>query len=374
MAAVRPLEIVIHTLGLPISGEDPVGLALGGSETAVVSMARALARRGHRASVASVRDTTARVDGVDYLPTVALVEHLRDRPCDLFLSCRHHDVLNQPIAARMVGLWYHDHVDAYRSGDPLHARSKASFSLFLSRFHLEGFERQIRGLAPYAEITSNGVDFEAVRAVLAGASAPGPLRFAYASRPERGLAYLLREVWPGIRARHPDAELLISTYDMPRSSTIELTRHYALCDHLVRETPGVVVLGSLPRREFWRRLVECRALLYPTSFHEVSCMVALEAQALGVPVVTTDAFALTETVACRETRVAGRGGVASTCRRFSTPSAVWSTTRRSSPSRVTPGRDTCGPTPIRGTRSPRRGKRCLRTALPADSSGTRQES
>ena len=34
-------------------------------------------------------------------------------------------------------------------------------------------------------------------------------------------------------------------------------------------------------------------------------MVALEAQALGVPVVTTDAFALTETVACRETRIAG---------------------------------------------------------------------
>jgi glycosyltransferase involved in cell wall biosynthesis len=35
-------------------------------------------------------------------------------------------------------------------------------------------------------------------------------------------------------------------------------------------------------------------------------MVALEAQALGVPVVTTDAFALTETVACRDTRVSGR--------------------------------------------------------------------
>jgi glycosyltransferase involved in cell wall biosynthesis len=303
--AAHPLEIVIHTLGLPISGEDPVGLALGGSETAVVSMARALARRGHQVSVASVRDTTDRVAGVDYLPNVALAEHLRDRPCDLFLSCRHHDVLNQPIAARMVGLWYHDHVDAYGSGDPLHARSKASFSLFLSRFHLEGFERRVRGLAPYAEVTSNGVDFEAVGAVPAGAPASRPLRFAYASRPERGLDYLLREVWPGIRARYPHAELLLSTYDVAGSKNSELTRHYALCDHLARETPGVVVLGSLPRREFWRRLVECRALLYPTSFPEVSCMVALEAQALGVPVVTTDAFALAETVACRDTRVAG---------------------------------------------------------------------
>lgn len=273
-----------------------------------MSMARALTHRGHRVRVASGRDTADRVAGVDYLPNADLAARLRDQPCDLFLSCRHHQILNQPIAARMVGLWYHDHVDAYGPDDLLRARSRASFSLFLSRFHLESFERRIRGLAPYAEVTSNGVDFEAVDAVRAGASAAPPLLFAYASRPERGLDYLLREVWPGIRARYPQAELLISTYDAPRPRTSALARHYALCDHLTQVTPGVVVLGSLTRREFWRRLVECRALLYPTSFPEVSCMVALEAQALGVPVVTTDAFGLTETVACRDTRLSGRWG------------------------------------------------------------------
>lgn len=308
MADVYPLEIVIHALGLPISGEDPVGLALGGSETAVVSMSRALARRGHGVRVAGVRTTSERVAGVDYVPNATLADQLRDRPCDLFLSCRHHDILNQPITARMVGLWYHDHADAYRGDDLLRARSRASFSLFLSRFHREGFERRIRGLAPYAEVTSNGVDFEAVDAVLAARSADRPLTFAYASRPERGLDYLLREVWPGIRARYPDAELLISTYDAPPPTTSELARHYALCDHLARTTPGVMMLGTLPRREFWRRLVECRALLYPTSFPEVSCMVALEAQALGVPVVTTDAFGLSETVACQDTRVGAPWG------------------------------------------------------------------
>ena len=271
-------------------------------------MARALARRGHQVKVAGDRKTAEHVAGVDYVPNATLADDLRRRPCDLFLSCRHHDVLNQPIAARMVGLWYHDHVDAYRGGDPLRARSRASFSLFLSRYHLEGFERRIRGLAPYAEVTSNGVDFEAVDAVLASRSTDRPLTFAYASRPERGLDYLLREVWPGIRARYPEAELLISTYEGPPPTASELARHYALCDHLARETPGVVVLGTLPRREFWRRLAECRALLYPASFPEVSCMVALEAQALGVPVVTTDAFALSETVACRDTRIAGPCG------------------------------------------------------------------
>jgi glycosyltransferase involved in cell wall biosynthesis len=308
MAAVYPLEIAIHTRGLPISGEDPVGLPLGGSETAVVSMACARARRGHRVRVACVRQSPGRVDGVDYLPNAALAESLGQRPCDLFLSCRHHDILNQPIAARMVGLWYHDHADAYGPADLLRARSRASFSLFLSRFHLESFEQRVRGLAPYAEVTSNGVDFDAVDAVLARAPEGHPHAFAYASRPERGLDYLLREIWPGVRARYPDAQLLISSYDAAPPGADELARHYALCDHLIRESPGAVALGPLPRQEFWRRLAGCRALLYPTSFPEVSCMVALEAQALGVPVVTTDAFALAETVASRDTRVAGPWG------------------------------------------------------------------
>ena len=49
-------------------------------------------------------------------------------------------------------------------------------------------------------------------------------------------------------------------------------------------------------------------MLYPCTFPEISCIAALEAQALGAPILTTDGFALSETVSAGELRVPGRPG------------------------------------------------------------------
>ena len=72
---------------------------------------------------------------------------------------------------------------------------------------------------------------------------------------------------------------------------------------LIRNQPGVRSLGSLHRRRFWEEMAKCTAVLYPTDTPEVNCMIALEAQALGVPMVTTDDFALRETLGFKPTRV-----------------------------------------------------------------------
>ena len=171
-------------------------------ETAVVSMARALARRGHQVRIAGARTATERMAGVDYVPNTTLASDLRDRPCDLFLSCRHHDVLNQPITARMVGLWYHDHADAH-PGDQLRSIARL-FLIVPEPVSPRRIREAIRGLAPYAEVTSNGVDFEAVNAVLAGRSTNAAvhlrLRVPTRARPRlpaaRGLAGHPRAVSP----------------------------------------------------------------------------------------------------------------------------------------------------------------------------------
>ena len=47
-------------------------------------------------------------------------------------------------------------------------------------------------------------------------------------------------------------------------------------------------------------------MLYPCSFPEISCLAALEAQAAGAAILTTDGFALSETVAVPEFKVKGR--------------------------------------------------------------------
>lgn len=301
-----PLEILMaHPGGLAIQGDDPVELSLGGSETAVVSMARALSRLGHRVSVYCVTGEPHECGGVEYLPAAQLETVRAGRESDLLIAVRFSDVLRTPVAARMYGLWYHDMPTPQNLPSMRPVLARATFSLFLSRFHLGAYESHFPGLARHAMVTTNGIDFEALDAVRAEAPRDGSRpRFLYASRPERGLAVLLAEIWPRLKHRLPEAELLISTYSLGGLMVPPpLQEHYRLCDELIRRADGVHKIGPLTRREFWRELGQATAVLYPTDFPEVSCMVALEAQATGTPIVTTGRFALAETVGCRETLV-----------------------------------------------------------------------
>lgn len=281
-------------------------------------MARALARLGHAVTVYCRIGESRRAAGVDYVPHGECRSHLENRGCNVFLSCRHHQVLARTLRADMIGLWNHDMPDPLFENMPRRALSKAAFSFFLSRFHRDEYEKYVPGISGYTALTTNGVDFRALGEISEG-HPPDPAgpRFIYASRPERGLAVLLAKIWPAVRERFPEAQLLVTSYDLGSAALAESTRrHYELCDQLLVRTPGVRRLGHLTRRRFWTEMASCRAVLYPTDWPEVSCMVALEAQAMGVPIVTTDAFALHETVAFRETRIPEPWGSSEYVERF----------------------------------------------------------
>lgn len=304
------MNIAIYTSGLAITGEDPVGLSLGGSETAVVSMARALARLDHRVTVFCNTGGDREVAGVRYLPAGELPSH-PGPGWDVFLSARFHAVLAGGAPARIAVMWHHDPpceevVESVRRALPA-----AAFSFFLSRFQLGEYERWLPGISGSAVLTTNGVDFSAAETI---AREPGALRFVYASRPPCGLELLLREIWPRLRERYPQAELRVTSYDMSslpdRERLARAARERERHDELIRSRPGVRRIGPLTRRELWREMARATAVLYPASVPEVSCMVALETQALGVPIVTTAGYALRETVRFQETLVPGAWGSA----------------------------------------------------------------
>ncbi|MEA2564099.1 MAG: glycogen synthase [Acidobacteriota bacterium] len=301
-----PLEILIHTLGLPIRGDDPVDLSLGGSESAVLSMAHALSRLGHRVSVSCRTEERRESGGIELIPAERLVEHRKGTRCDLFLAAREVPSLLEPVAARMYGTWHHDAANEERVRLIRPGFARASFCLFLSRFQQEGYEAFLPGLSRLAHLTTNGVDFGALEPIRKKAAALGGSRprFFYASRPERGLDVLLGEIWPVLKSRLPEAELLVSSYSMEDLPLHDRHREtIRRCDELIRRSPDVHPIGPLTRRAFWRELADCTAVLYPTDVPEVCCMVALEAQALGIPIVTTGRFGLRETVGFHETLV-----------------------------------------------------------------------
>jgi glycosyltransferase involved in cell wall biosynthesis len=133
-------------------------------------------------------------------------------------------------------------------------------------------------------ITRNGVDLN----LFAQEVPRDRYKLVYASRPDRGLEVMLN-LWPYIRADVPDARLHIFTYRLPDDSE-DLPIAASL------DQPGIVVGGSLSKRDLAHELLSARLLTYPATFKETSCMAAIEAMAAGTPVVTSSLAAIPETV------------------------------------------------------------------------------
>jgi glycosyltransferase involved in cell wall biosynthesis len=107
-----------------------------------------------------------------------------------------------------------------------------------------------------------------------------PARLIYTSQARRGLSVLL-ELFPEIRAAVPEAQLQVFAYDESGPSSGET---------------GVVMRGAVDKRQLAAELQQAAVFVYPCTFSETFCTSVAEAQAAGLPVVTTGLAALNERV------------------------------------------------------------------------------
>jgi glycosyltransferase involved in cell wall biosynthesis len=113
----------------------------------------------------------------------------------------------------------------------------------------------------------------------------------YCSVPDRGL-YYLKDLFPAIRRRVPDATLAIT-------SDFSLWGREPAKDAFMRyfkDHSGVEYLGHVNRARLVAEQLRARVLAYPCIFPEGFCIAAAECMAAGAVPVTTNAFALTTTV------------------------------------------------------------------------------
>src|SRR5204862_4837880 len=117
----------------------------------------------------------------------------------------------------------------------------------------------------------------------------------------RGL-YYLKDLFPAIRRRVPNATLVIT-------SDFTLWGRAAARDAFVRffeGQAGVEYLGHVDRPRLVAQQRRARVLAYPCIFEEGFCIAAAECMAAGTVPVTTDAFALTTTVGDAGILIGGR--------------------------------------------------------------------
>jgi glycosyltransferase involved in cell wall biosynthesis/2-polyprenyl-3-methyl-5-hydroxy-6-metoxy-1,4-benzoquinol methylase len=275
--------------------------SLGGSESACIGLARALARRGHQVHIFATKLSEdaegSDADGVQWHPLNTFGDLSAVFHWDLFVALRMPSIFNGPIRARYRMLWNQDLMTTESFKNSIMAIAwNVDEQVYVSDFHRKQWEEYIPEIAGTGFVTRNGYDprFVPTDAV------KDPNRIIHISRPERGLAPLLM-MWPAFKKAHPHATLDLCRY----SSMYDASGWGEVCklfdsdvEKLNAEVGGIRFLGELSKPELYRAIAESAVMWYPgvPTFAETSCIAAIEAQACGTPFVGSFKGALPETV------------------------------------------------------------------------------
>lgn len=295
----------------PWDPTTPEKTGIGGSETAVIEMARELARLGCDVTVYGDCAASAGIyDGVRY--------HHHDKflspfDCDVLISSRRPDIADANVRAKLKLLWVHDVNVGPPTADMERWLLWFDRVLCLSEWHKGFFLSCYPTLHPdRVLVTRNGIDparFDArqsgdLRLAMGEQVRKTGNRLVYSSSPNRGLDLLLA-LMPEIRKHVPDAHLDIfygfeawETFARMRGDRAELDAIEGFKRMISdAERAGYATFhGRVPQSKLARAFMEAKVWAYPTSFLETSCITAMEAQAAGCIPVTSKIAALPETV------------------------------------------------------------------------------
>lgn len=276
--------------------DSPNITGLGGSETAVIEMAKQLQALGRKVTVYA--EASGTWDGVEYLHH----SEFHGTNCKVFIASRTPWAIHHfgKVVADISLLWVHDIHCGPRTPELEWALWQFDRVLCLSQWHREYFLSIYPTLdASRVVVTRNGIVPERF-AVLPEKTN----RMVWSSSPNRGLLRLLgfmRE----IRKKVPDAAVDIyygfdcwETMMKLHNNQQQLQEIAMYKDQIAQaEAEGIAKFhGRRPQPELAQAFLRSKVWAYPTDFPETSCISAMEAQAAGCLVVATRFAALGETV------------------------------------------------------------------------------
>jgi glycosyltransferase involved in cell wall biosynthesis len=306
------MRIVFIHSGLEFDGQALRERPLGGTETALIGVSRELAKiAGTEVCVFTKTPRAGMFDGVAYFPLAQLAAWGATHPIDVLISIRQWMPFWLKLNARLRIYFSpdaHDQPFLHRAmempvtldGKP-HAIPVFSPANFLpavdlifcvGQWQADTFVEKLGFPREKIVVTGNAIFPENFAPLPRAQRKPG---LVYSATPFRGLAELAA-YFPEIRQRDPAARLVVCSglgvYSMAQSEEErmfgELYRRLAAL--------GAEMHGSIRQQQLARIMAENLVYAYPNTFEETFCISVLEAQAAGLPVVTSRRAALAERI------------------------------------------------------------------------------
>jgi SAM-dependent methyltransferase/glycosyltransferase involved in cell wall biosynthesis len=278
-------------MGLPFTAETiPSGEPLGGSETAAIQAAHALANLGHRVTLFCNTEQHHASGRVIYAPfgwvagaggpdapkfPKGFFDYARATPTDVMLVQRQPGIFQFEFPSKCNVLWQHDL--ATKQGPS--AFGPVVWNLdriwVLSEFMKRQYQGVHGGSDALYHVTRNGIDLAMIDNVVA--QERDRFKVMFTARPERGLDILLTMAWPEILKREPRAKLYLSRYQDP--TTLPL---YTELTQLAKQFgDSVIDLGHLGKQELYKHYKQARLFLYSSVFEEISHITSMEVAGNG---------------------------------------------------------------------------------------------
>ena len=309
------MHIIVYCPGMPFHGGTiDEGHSLGGSESAAFYLAREMARMGAQVTVFThiPPDMAGKWDGVRYLsvgepdqsaPLGRDFEwYATSTPHDVLIIQRVPDGFRRRFASKVNLWWSHDL--ALKRHQPAMSSQLWNVDriLAVSDFHREQIATVYGMPEDIFAVIRNGIDPALYTSARPEGDTDAPAErkkagglLIYSSRPERGLSFLVEPggVMERLGSSDPDLTLLVAGYD---NTTAQIRPLYERLWSRCRELSNVELIGAKSKKELADLMGSAYLHVYPTTFEEVSCITAMEAQAAGTPIVTTRVAALPETL------------------------------------------------------------------------------
>ena len=288
------LDISIFCAGMQLNPEELQKKSLGGSETAGVSMAHALAKLGHHVLFFCNTTKEGKYDDVQYIHMDKFQPYAVNCPHDVLIVQRLPEIFRQPLKSKINILWQHD-VATKNQRHSFHGSLWNIDKVFCLS------DWQINQYKDIYQIDEDDLFYKTRNGIKL---IPQPdnskrqnKRLVYTNRPERGLDNLLFNIMPKIWSKDKEVELCLAGYD---NTHPDMEQFYNMCYAKVEEYKNqgfkIAHLGALSKNELYELYKTCRLYIYPTAFHETSCITAMESQMCGIPMITSHIGALPETL------------------------------------------------------------------------------